>query len=43
VLAPLAAELLACQITGDPLLLEQELVAALHPGRFLIRALKRQR
>ena len=43
VLAPLAAELLACQITGEPSPLEQDLVAALHPGRFLIRAIKRSK
>ena len=41
VLAPLAAELLACHIAGDPWPLERDLVAALHPARFLIRDLKR--
>ncbi len=40
-LAPLCAELLACHITGDPWPLEQNLVAALHPSRFLLRDLKR--
>lgn len=40
-LAPLCAELLACHITGEPWPLEQDLVAALHPSRFLLRALKR--
>jgi tRNA 5-methylaminomethyl-2-thiouridine biosynthesis bifunctional protein len=41
--APLAAELLACHITGEPWPLESDLVDALHPARFLVRALKRQR
>ncbi len=43
VLAPLAAELLACEITGEPLPLERDLIAALHPARFLIRAIKRSK
>ena len=42
VLAPLAAELLACHITGEPWPLERDLVAALHPVRFLVRDLKRR-
>jgi tRNA 5-methylaminomethyl-2-thiouridine biosynthesis bifunctional protein len=41
VTAPLMAELLACHITGDPWPLARDLVTALHPGRFLIRDLKR--
>ncbi len=41
VLAPLAAELLACHVTGEPWPLERDLAAALHPARFLIRDLKR--
>ncbi|WP_426191983.1 FAD-dependent 5-carboxymethylaminomethyl-2-thiouridine(34) oxidoreductase MnmC [Massilia sp. DWR3-1-1] len=36
--APLAAELLAASLEGEPLPLEGELVAALDPGRFLLRA-----
>ena len=35
--APLAAELLAAQLDGEPLPLEAELVAALDPARFLVR------
>jgi tRNA 5-methylaminomethyl-2-thiouridine biosynthesis bifunctional protein len=41
--APLAAELLACHITGEPWPLERDLVTALHPARFLVRGLKRLR
>ncbi len=40
-LAPLCAELLACQVAGEPPPLESDLVAALHPSRFLLRDLKR--
>ena len=40
--APLAAELLACHITGEPWLLERDLVTALHPARFAVRDLKRR-
>ncbi len=39
--ALLSAELLACQINGEPLPLEKELVDALNPARFLVRDLKR--
>lgn len=39
--APLMAELLADLISGTPAALDSELLHALHPGRFLIRALKR--
>jgi tRNA 5-methylaminomethyl-2-thiouridine biosynthesis bifunctional protein len=39
--APLAAELLAAQLDGEPLPLEAELVAALDPARFLVRARRR--
>ena len=39
--ALLAAELLACQINGEPLPLEKPLVDALNPARFLVRDLKR--
>jgi tRNA 5-methylaminomethyl-2-thiouridine biosynthesis bifunctional protein len=42
VAAPLAAEVLACAITGEPSPLPQALTHALHPARFLIRALKRK-
>ncbi|MSO72947.1 MAG: bifunctional tRNA (5-methylaminomethyl-2-thiouridine)(34)-methyltransferase MnmD/FAD-dependent 5-carboxymethylaminomethyl-2-thiouridine(34) oxidoreductase MnmC [Rhodospirillaceae bacterium] len=42
VAAPLAAELLACHITGEPWPIERDLVTALHAGRFLVRVLKRQ-
>jgi len=41
--APLAAELLAAHVTGAPWPLERDLVAALHPARFLVRELKRRR
>ncbi len=36
--APLAAELLASQLEGDPLPLEADLATALDPARFLLRA-----
>ncbi|HEY0062886.1 MAG TPA: FAD-dependent 5-carboxymethylaminomethyl-2-thiouridine(34) oxidoreductase MnmC [Telluria sp.] len=39
--APLAAELLASQVDGNPLPLEAELVTALDPARFLLRARRR--
>jgi tRNA 5-methylaminomethyl-2-thiouridine biosynthesis bifunctional protein len=39
--APLAAELLASQLDGDPLPLERELVRAIDPARFHLRALRR--
>ncbi len=39
--ALLSAELLACQINGEPLPLPQALVDALNPARFLVRDLKR--
>jgi tRNA 5-methylaminomethyl-2-thiouridine biosynthesis bifunctional protein len=42
VAAPLAAELLACHVTGEPWPLERDLVTALHPARFLVRELKRR-
>lgn len=41
VTAPLTAEILACHITGEPWPVERDLVTALHPGRFLVRDLKR--
>jgi tRNA 5-methylaminomethyl-2-thiouridine biosynthesis bifunctional protein len=39
--APLAAELIASQMHGDPLPMERELVDAIDPGRFHLRALRR--
>jgi len=42
VAAPLAAEILAAQITGECWPVERDLVTALHPGRFLVRDLKRR-
>ena len=40
--APLAAELLACQLDNEPLPLEAELATALDPARFLLRARRRR-
>jgi len=40
--APLAAELLAAQLDGEPLPLETELVQALDPARFLLRERRRK-
>ncbi len=37
--APLAAELLASQIVGEPLPLDKDTLAALHPHRFWVRKL----
>ncbi|SHH63590.1 FAD-dependent 5-carboxymethylaminomethyl-2-thiouridine(34) oxidoreductase MnmC [Massilia sp. CF038] len=39
--APLAAELLASQLDGNPLPLEAELATALDPARFILRARRR--
>ena len=39
--APLAAELLAARIDGEPLPLERDLAAAMDPARFLLRQLRR--
>lgn len=39
--APLLAETLAALMTGGPLPLERDLLHAVHPARFLVRALKR--
>jgi len=39
--APLAAELLASQLEGDPLPLERELARTIDPARFHLRALRR--
>ena len=41
--APLTAELLAAEIAGDDQELDKELREAMHPARFLIRDLKRNR
>ena len=38
---PLAAELLASQLDGEPLPLERDLIAATDPARFVIRAQRR--
>lgn len=40
--APLLGELIAAQMTGAPAPLPRDLVAALHPARFLVRGLKRR-
>jgi tRNA 5-methylaminomethyl-2-thiouridine biosynthesis bifunctional protein len=40
-MAPLAAELIAARIEGEPLPVERDLAAAVDPGRFLLRALRR--
>ena len=40
--APLAAELLACQLDSEALPLEAELVTALDPARFVLRARRRR-
>lgn len=39
--APFAAELLASQLEGEPLPIEQELVAALDPARFALKTYRR--
>lgn len=39
--APLLAELLACEITGEPTPVSQEVLDALHPARFWVRRLRR--
>lgn len=41
--APLAAELLAAELNGEPLPIEAELAAALDPARFLLRSLRRKK
>lgn len=41
--APLTAEILAAQIAGETAPLEQELLNAINPARFIIRDLKRNR
>ncbi len=40
--APMAGEVLAAHITGEPWPLERDLMTALHPARFLVRDLKRR-
>ncbi|MDQ7017118.1 MAG: bifunctional tRNA (5-methylaminomethyl-2-thiouridine)(34)-methyltransferase MnmD/FAD-dependent 5-carboxymethylaminomethyl-2-thiouridine(34) oxidoreductase MnmC [Gammaproteobacteria bacterium] len=40
--ALLSAELLACQMSGEPLPLEKALLDGLNPNRFLVRKLKRK-
>lgn len=39
--APFAAEMIAAMITGDPVPAPADVVAAVHPGRFILRGLKR--
>ncbi|TNE29507.1 MAG: bifunctional tRNA (5-methylaminomethyl-2-thiouridine)(34)-methyltransferase MnmD/FAD-dependent 5-carboxymethylaminomethyl-2-thiouridine(34) oxidoreductase MnmC, partial [Alphaproteobacteria bacterium] len=39
--APLAGEMIAAQICGDPLPVSGKVAGAIHPGRFILRALKR--
>lgn len=39
--APLAAEMLACQLEGEPLPLESQLAAAIDPGRFVLKERRR--
>jgi tRNA 5-methylaminomethyl-2-thiouridine biosynthesis bifunctional protein len=39
--AALAAEMLACQIEGEPLPLEGDLADALDPGRFVLKQARR--
>jgi tRNA 5-methylaminomethyl-2-thiouridine biosynthesis bifunctional protein len=41
VAAPLAADILASHVSGEPWPVERDIANALHPGRFLIRDLKR--
>ncbi|HEV7367848.1 FAD-dependent 5-carboxymethylaminomethyl-2-thiouridine(34) oxidoreductase MnmC [Arenibaculum sp.] len=41
--APLAAELIAAQVSGEPWPVPRSVAAALHPGRFLIRGLRTRR
>lgn len=43
VTAPLSADIIVAQITGGPMPVDREVRHALHPGRFLIRDLKRNR
>ena len=39
---PLLAELLASQLNGEPLSVERDIIAAIDPGRFLIRKKRRE-
>ncbi|WP_185961480.1 bifunctional tRNA (5-methylaminomethyl-2-thiouridine)(34)-methyltransferase MnmD/FAD-dependent 5-carboxymethylaminomethyl-2-thiouridine(34) oxidoreductase MnmC [Telmatospirillum sp. J64-1] len=41
-LAPLAAEILAATMAGAPLPVERDVAQAIHPSRFLVRALRRR-
>jgi tRNA 5-methylaminomethyl-2-thiouridine biosynthesis bifunctional protein len=41
--APLTSEVLAAEIAGETLPIEDELRLAMHPARFLIRDLKKKR
>ena len=38
---PLAAEIIAARVLREPMAIDRELLNAIHPGRFLIRAVKR--
>jgi tRNA 5-methylaminomethyl-2-thiouridine biosynthesis bifunctional protein len=40
-LAPLLAETIASDACGEPHMLDEDVLAAIHPGRFLLRALRR--
>ncbi|WP_051711103.1 bifunctional tRNA (5-methylaminomethyl-2-thiouridine)(34)-methyltransferase MnmD/FAD-dependent 5-carboxymethylaminomethyl-2-thiouridine(34) oxidoreductase MnmC [Andreprevotia chitinilytica] len=39
--ASLGGEIIACQLSGEPMPVEQKLLHAIDPGRFLLRALRR--
>lgn len=41
--APLAAELLACRLTGEPLPVGRQLADALDPARFVLKGLRRRK
>lgn len=41
--APLAAELIAAQVAGEPWPVPRRVAAALHPGRFIVRSLRTRR
>ncbi|MBB5517285.1 bifunctional tRNA (5-methylaminomethyl-2-thiouridine)(34)-methyltransferase MnmD/FAD-dependent 5-carboxymethylaminomethyl-2-thiouridine(34) oxidoreductase MnmC [Amphiplicatus metriothermophilus] len=43
VTAPLAAAMIAAEMTGEPAPVDHEIAEALHPARFFIRALRRAR
>lgn len=41
--APLAGEIIACYLTGEPMPVSRELLTALHPSRFLVKDLIRRK